>query len=142
MDHLSKAEKRAIGRYVREIADLYGLRDWTVEVSDHEPKESDTLAEVTVTPGRHFASIGFAKRYLDESPENQREIVVHELSHIHFEGGWAVLRHDLADYLGQMAYDHSMASFGRQMEMGIDGVAHSIAAHFPLPEWPWEGTTE
>jgi hypothetical protein len=33
-----------------------------------------------------------------------------------------------------------MAAFRRQIEMGIDAIAHSIAPFFPLPTWQFHGS--
>lgn len=135
MDELSHDDAAILRDYVRSIADDYGLRDWEFEVSLGFVAEPDTLAEIKCVYGRHSANLSISESFTKATPEMQREVIVHELTHIHFEWAWSVIRHDLADYLGQMNYDHTMASYRRQAEMGIDSVAHSIARFFPLIEW-------
>ena len=135
MAHLSAEDCEAIEEYVRELADALGLRDWLITVSSDSLDENAVIAEIRCVNGRKRARISFASYFKSLDLDVQREVVVHELLHVHWEGAWSVLRHDIADYLGQLLYDHTMQSFRRQAEIGIDGIAHSIAHYLPLPKW-------
>lgn len=110
--------------YVRRLADLMGLKDWTVEIVDEAPS-NDAEASTVMVYGRKLARIRFSAKFLDDTPEGQRETVVHELTHLHLMPMDGVI----SDLLNEEHYRIYM----RFMEYGIDGIAEAWAPHLPLP---------
>lgn len=114
-------------RYVREVADRMGLKDWLFHIHDEPTESSEAAAEIYPTFGRKVATIHFSDRFLDDSPEAQREIVCHELIHCHFNAACQV-----ADRLEEVLHE----VFIMEIEYGVDGLASVIARGMPLPTAP------
>jgi hypothetical protein len=64
---------------------------------------------------------------LDEPANKQREVLVHELLHCHFDDAYFFARNHVEG--GEPAKDALMRFF----EKGIDGLADAIAPMMPLP---------
>jgi len=117
---------RAWVPYVRSIADAFGLRDWTIRISDEAPPEDDTGANMEAVHGRRYAIIQLSDGFLDGMPpEDQRYFVVHELTHVH------------QAHQDRLAFNEMTDVVHRQYELaaeyGVDGIATAIAPFFPLP---------
>ncbi len=132
---MTKRERRALGRYVRWIADAMELRDWTIHLAD-APCDPEYSAKVELTEGRKHATISFNPRFREGAAEDQRQTIVHELVHCHFALPWRMVQTDLLQPLGQETYSIFCDSFRRTLEYGVDAVADAIAKHMPLIEWP------
>ena len=112
--------------YVRKIAAMFGLKDWTFEIGNDEPQNKTALASIWSPAGRKYGYIRFTQHFIDATKEEQRMIVVHELTHCHLAMEF------------QMSQDHiaedKRAIHQTLMEYGVDGIAMSISTFFPLPE--------
>jgi hypothetical protein len=123
----------ALARYVRVVADLFGLRDWEIVIaSDH--CDADTLAETECTYGQRIAVLRFNEKWPEWKPEDMRSTVVHELLHVHTE----VLTELLGD-LNKVGLEEDVASmadtaFSYLLERIVDQIAVAIAPYFPLIE--------
>jgi glyoxylase-like metal-dependent hydrolase (beta-lactamase superfamily II) len=112
------------GPYVRCIADLMWLRDWTVTIANTPPGDG-AYAAVECLEGRKQLIVEFSDAFLDElAPSEQRQIVVHELTHAHLDHA-AVLAHKA---MGDHYPDFLLA-----LEYGVDGIADAWAGRLPLP---------
>lgn len=116
--------KEVFNPYLRAIADLMGLRDWTVGI-DHDPPDSDHVASIDCRYGRKFAWVKLSEAFLDSEPDRQRQTIVHELTHCHFEPMRRLL-------LG-LVEDNIWNAIDLPFEYGVDGVAEVMAARLPLP---------
>lgn len=125
---------KSLGRYVRNVGNMLGLRDWTFLI-DHQPETGEALASITPTYGRKLASIQFCANWPNLEPETQRHAVVHELIHVHLAGARGYVYHALPSLLGEAAWSAFESAYRQQDELAVDGIADSIAAGFPL----WEG---
>lgn len=132
---MTKRDRAALGRYLRWVADAMELRDWTVTLGDGVC-EDHLEAEALCTFGQKDIGITFGAEFRDRSAESQRETVVHELVHAHFDACWKMVQGDLADALGKPVYYVFCDSYRRAMEYAVDGLSKSIAKHLPLIEWP------
>ena len=138
---MTKRDHKELRRYVRAVADLMELRDWTVQVDvgrPNSPDHADGLewgASCAPVTGRKFATLTFGPQLRHVLVEELRQTVVHELVHCHTFGMWDSVRHDLLVPLGQQTYDVFIAGFERQMENGVDALADAIAPRMPLIEW-------
>lgn len=120
--------------YVRTIANVVELRDWTITVS-REPAPKGCSGHVEITYGRKLATISLDSSFRGRSREDQRQTVVHELVHLHLESAANMVQNDLEQWLGKQADQIFYDGFKRQMEYGVDALADALAKHLPLVEW-------
>lgn len=111
--------------YVRAMADLMGLRDWTVCVGDDPPAKKHLMAEADCTYGRKYVAIELSDLFLDRPEAEQRATICHELVHAHL----AAMHHYLHRTLG----DGKWEAYLLTMEYAVDGIAESWAPRLPLP---------
>lgn len=125
---------RSLGKYLRRLADMMALRDWTLELS-HQPDEGDTLASISTTFGRKVAVIQVCANWPNLDPEVQRHALVHELIHAHLSGARDLVYRSLPTLLGEAGWSAFESAYRQQNEHATDGVADAIGSCFPL----WEG---
>ena len=109
--------------YVRQIAELMGLSHWTVRVIDRP--SGDDHADVDRINGRYLAIIQFGSAFLRDTPEGQRDTVVHELLHCHLAMQDYVAWENLPDPLKPV--------FRKANEYAVDLMARAWSALLPLP---------
>lgn len=132
---MKKRDRRALAAYIRSVADAMGLRDWEIRLSDDWAKD-DVAATIRAAHGRKFAKVSVARGFRNESPEDQRDTIVHELIHLHLEPAADMVYRDLEKLLGRPADAVFTNAFDRNLEYGIDGLACALARHMPLIQWP------
>ena len=120
--------------YVREIADLFDLKDWDVILSRQNPESESAWASNYTYYGQRRCDIHLhADNFFVEPPENQRRIVIHELLHCHTDNVFEASRIYLSGKEGDEASLFERY-FKQQSEWMVDSLATAIAKHFPLPE--------
>lgn len=129
---------KALGVYVRTVADLLALRDWTFEI-DKDPCDDDATATCRPCEGRKVAVISFSADFRNRPADEQRQTVVHELVHCHHASASDIVRLDVVKHLAQSTYDMLWGAFSRQMEYMVDGLADAIAPLMPHVDWPQGG---
>ncbi len=109
--------------YVRVLADRLSLRDWTILVKDEAPDDGTALAAAYLPYGRKRVQIYLSEDFLKADEAAQRQTVVHELLHCHF------------DVLERMVVDTpDMKKAARLcLELAVDSLADAIAPLLPLP---------
>jgi hypothetical protein len=133
---VKKRDRRALADYIRTIADEMGLRDWDVQL-EPEPCGDGNAAHMRATFGRKLAKISVEKDFKTaQTPEEQRDSIVHELVHCHFESMASMVRCDLERIVGQPTDQVFFNGFERQFEYGVDAMACALAKHLPLISWP------
>lgn len=140
---MTKRDRKVLSEYVRWVADVIGLRDWTFELLPSEALEDTdggkTLASCATADGRRFAVIRFDRGFKDTSPTDQRDTVVHELVHCHLSNLQWQFENDLKVHLAPHVFMALNASFERNVELAVDALAGAIAKHLPLIQWPTKG---
>jgi len=128
---LTKKQRRKIGEYLRYVADMLELRDWTLLVMHRSLKpNSPSLATCRTFYGQKTAEIRFRQdiAYLD--PEQLRTVLIHEVLHMHID---AYPLHNFHTALAGPAYDVVVAHLNEKLEYATDGIAHGISRFFALP---------
>lgn len=125
LDKTDDPRKYAWLLYFRKLADLYGLKDWTLEISSGGTDDPDAIASMYCPPGRKHGWLRLSQAFLDESPTNQRMIALHELTHCH-TAMW--YQHSRMYIKEEMRDTHRVL-----MEYGVDSIACAITELFPLP---------
>jgi hypothetical protein len=133
---MTKAEQKTIERFARAVADQIGLRDWVIDFDWDNPAGEGDGASVAWPEGRKHAVIRMGVNFMEQEAQEQRYIVVHELTHCHFAQMQDTVEEDLQEHLATPTYHLFGKSFRRAFEYGIDATAHAIAEHMPLIEWP------
>jgi hypothetical protein len=134
---MRKRDREELGRYIRHVADEMGLRDWSIGLVKRElPADQGEQANVEVVYGRKLAKITLRETFRSEHPEDQRQIIVHELVHCHFEPAVGQVRCDLEDHLSRQADRLFWEAFKRNIEYAVDALAEAIAPRMPLIDWP------
>lgn len=123
--------REMLNRYVRIIADMFGLRDWDIVVSS-ECCDVDTLADTNCTYGQRVAVLRFNEKWAEWTLEDTRSTVVHELLHVHTE-----LLTELISDLNKNGLEENVASMADtavaySLERIVDQIAVAIAPYFPL----------
>lgn len=120
-------------RYVRLVADLFGLRDWVIVVSA-EHCEEGILADTETTYGQRIALLRFNEKWQEWDMDELRSTVVHELLHVHTEPTSELLADIVGATLDEKASAVTTAAVSYSMERAVDQIAVAIAPYFPLPE--------
>lgn len=134
---MTEAEWKVAEDYVRVIANMIGLRDWSYSV-DREPPREGAEAEIFCLHGRKLAAIRFAWNFRTKPMRDQKETVVHELLHCH-TSGMDYTTEMLKDMLHPDAWKMFQQSFTMQMEHCVEGICIPFAALLPDIPWPAEG---
>lgn len=136
---MSKKSKRVLNgnrkqlhKYVRHMADLIGLRDWTITMGSESPDDPTHGADCDVTYGQKVAKIRFREDWPTMPVEDIRWLAVHELVHVHL---WPMEQRmcDLRGVIGVTAYEVTSLAFRDALEHAVDGIARELAEHLPLP---------
>lgn len=132
------AKGESVVDYARRLADMLGLKDWTIGLSDlsvDAPTGDElepAIAQIKVTSGQQLARIRVGPGFTTGTPADQRSAIVHELLHCHL---WPV--EEAIDSIDELVgtsvahvveYVHHLA-----VERAVDAIAVAIAPFFPLP---------
>ena len=131
---MTHAERKRLAKYLRTAANTLGLMDWTLEVMPDEPDTKEAYASVSCAYGRKIAAIWFQDGFEALEPETQRHVIVHELTHIHFDGMLSLAETTLPAVMGAPAFGVFEAALRERLEHGVDAVANAFAGALPLPE--------
>jgi len=139
---LRKRERKALGRYCREIANKLELRDWWVSTRvDNVGGPQDRYdgktwaASSNSIPGQKHVMLAFDPGCREWSREELRQTVAHELIHAHLAPMVEMTRVDLEPHLADQAHVLFDAAFTRHLEFAVDALADAVAPHLPLIEW-------
>lgn len=110
--------------YVRKIADMIGLRDWDIEVSERKPDIANA-AEVICVSGRRAAIIKLSNYFMTTTRDSQRYLVTHELVHCHFAS--------MHNFLDATLEGPHYTAYNHAYEYGVDATAAALAPFLPLP---------
>lgn len=120
---------------MRHLADLMGLRDWYLTMSETEPKDDSHGGECEVIYGQKCATISFREDWPTWGSERVRSLMVHELIHCHTEPAkWAL--NNIKFVVGDMAFSIISEGYNDAVEVAIDGIAREWARTLPLPVKP------
>lgn len=133
--HLTKEQVGAIQAYINQIRDGMGLGRWDVYVgAERAPKGA--RASVNPVEGRAVASIRLEKDWLDSTPEEMRNDIVHELIHLVHRDQTDLVRMVACEAIPkQSAYDVLWGAFRLATEVMVDHLASVIAPTMPLPDF-------
>lgn len=118
--------------YVRELADLMGLRDWTIQVEVGGDDLVGYAGRCNVPYGQKFATIRLAPSWAKETWSELRNTCVHELIHCHMMPiRWSI--NNVQNHLSPSMFDMFTGSYTDFEELAVDGIATAWAETLPLP---------
>jgi hypothetical protein len=130
---LLNGDVKALGEYVRDLADRMGLRDWVINIMKDPPENVNHGACIDVIYGRRVANLQFREEWPEWDSEQLRSTVCHELVHCHINP----LRNAIDNIeaaVGKMIYDPLYNSVTDYIEYATDAIATAWAETLPLPE--------
>lgn len=137
---MTRPATSVIRDYVRLIRDEMRLQAWDLDLRERkigdDGDSDEVMGECEATGGRWHATLYFADTLFTEDPEFQRQVFVHELTHLtqlEATEGWREGAY--RQQLGQALYDHAYGEFKRGMERMVDFTSRLIARSMPLPPW-------
>lgn len=131
----TKANKAILEAYVSSMKDLLGLADWTIIV-DWEPSSEETCATVRPVAGQKRAVLNLGPSFLEDTLEDQRHTIVHELVHCHLFPSTELVRQTHQELLPKSAATAAWVALMANVEYATDGLADVLAPYMPLPSWP------
>jgi hypothetical protein len=124
-----------LGLWIREAANSLGLRDWFFVVKHSPPDNESALASVDTVKGRSFATIRVCTDFRELTDWEQRNAIVHELLHCHFNSVHHYLFEVIPGQLGGPTSAAVMEGVMLQEEFGVDALATAICDGFPPIPW-------
>lgn len=138
----SRARQDAIGSYIGDLKSRMNLGHWTVRIMWEHPERaldgSEIQAEIEQIEGRYLAVLRLGEGFWDFDPSQVREVVVHELLHLHHMRvssltDWGRLNKLVGDPAHVMIKDN----LDRELELMVDTLTSVLVEHMPLAEkWP------
>ena len=125
-------DRAKLGEYVRQMADLMGLKDWEVKLSDEPPENAEHAACIDTRYGRKFANISVQAEWASEPPETFRATIVHELVHCFLNPARNCID-NVQSLVGELVYRPLYNSLTDHIEYATDGIAVAWAEFLPLP---------
>jgi hypothetical protein len=122
----------ALGNYMLDMAKRIGLSDWRLVISVGTMDNPEHGAEVQTHSGSKTANITLREDWPELSPEDLRELVVHELVHLHTKPIKDVLwnkREMLGSIVTGLIYDE----MDTHEEYAVDLISRIWARELPLP---------
>lgn len=127
---MTNRQHKRLGRYVRELANVLGLYEWSLLLGD-EPADDDALTSVVVTDGQNRAVISVCKDFNTLELREKRRALIHELVHCHEQKAMETVTSDtspLPDLLGLAAWEVFVHSISKDHEIMVDNLAIVIAS--------------
>lgn len=122
---MTDPRKQAYQSYVREIADRMGLKDWRITIEDKPPENPNSQASIWMAYGQRLARLYLSEAFLNESPEERRDTIVHELVHLHLAPA--------NDIAGESMPAAVKPAYERMFEYAVDALTKCICPAIPLP---------
>jgi len=123
--HLTARARKHWLSYVRQLADLMGLKDKRFCIGNDPPVIEDATAEIHCIYGSSWSNVRLSQGFLESPPEIQREVIAHELIHAHFAPPDCIAEKEIRPEV--------YAYWEMCMEYSVDAIASSWCKHLPLP---------
>jgi hypothetical protein len=121
-----------LGKYIRDMADLCGLRDWCFTIMSEQPSPS-AYADIQITPQQRHASIRVAVGLLAIGGDTLRRCIAHELVHCHMEPLEVALNTVAEGEMSPRDWRVLHNVHNEELERATDALARVLAPFLPLP---------
>jgi hypothetical protein len=137
-------DRDQLANYLRDMADLLGLRDWKLYLSSDPPpasKERDlgpgeeVAGQCSVVHASKRATIWVSDNWAERDLSDVRETIVHELMHCHMAPiGWCV--NNVYSVARSTEAGIIVSEVDDAEEVAVEGIAAAVARLLPLPVLP------
>ncbi len=132
---MTSAQRRALGAYIREIADILGLVEWKLFLDAEQPQGTDGASGHCHVIFGHKAARIWVEDLTREPADWQRYVVVHELLHIPLQAPWWVWSRPVEDLVARPTFDAIATNAVTTWEDTVDHLARAIGPLLPHPDW-------
>jgi len=120
--------------YVSELQAALNLAHWKVSIA-RDASDVDAWADINPHEQNHTAELRISHDFWKQTPEHQREILIHEMLHL------VTARLDqtveaLEDAFGKVIWAVFEPQYENATERAVDHLARVIAPFVPLPDLP------
>lgn len=126
-------QRDKVREYLKKNKDSLNLRQWNIKVSDDLPPD-DSWADIEVSQNLWSATIRLSNDFFKEDPEHQREILAHELCHVHYSSLERLVE-TLEKILGDQGYKILESLWDIESERAADSIAVPLGRLLPLPNF-------
>ncbi len=120
--------------YTRTLADLFGLKDWRIQVARSEPNNREAAACCLVWENQKGATISVSNWFLTNYDEvEQRETIAHELFHCHDYRVRKIVEEYVSSGDENEKAKFFLELFRREYEQLCDGASVPLSQFLPLP---------
>lgn len=130
-DTLTKHEAKLV-KYIENLADLMGLKEWSFGLGSSLLKNDEALARIETVRVLCTAVIEVNELFWETDAAQQRKCIVHELLHIYFSTDRIMT--GLENQLTRSVMDLFVAHAEIETEIQVDRLAKVIAPFFPEPK--------
>lgn len=128
--------------YMRFIADIMGLQNWRLSLSDEPPAGGNDAApgfivfgQANVNPDYMTGQVSLLDEWAERDEGELRHTIVHEFLHFHMAKMSGPIN-DLENALGFLMFNPLADAMNRMEELTIEGITSAWAPMLPLPcEW-------
>lgn len=115
--------------YISGLAGHLHLKDWRVELLD-DLADRGNNAEIETISGYKTARIRLSLDFFDHPEPWRRQVLCHELVHLHLS--------QVDDFLRPILSNSERTTYDLLRETAVDEVAHALAPHLPVEPDPAE----
>ena len=130
---MTNKQRVSIRNYIAFLASHLGLNDWSIRLMPQVCENPNHAATVVCTPGRKIAQVTLAEDWLEQTPEEQRHVLIHELIHVHADHEFQYIEDTLPTLIGSVAYLPFEKAYRDLHEHAVDALASAMEDHFPVP---------
>ena len=118
--------------YINKLAKLMGVDNWHITIRHGSTDDISSYAETTLWDERFRADIVLRADWEPSSKEELREILAHEVIHLHFAALDQAFQ-STKELLGKPLYLAVGDRYRTDREKAVQQIAHFWAPYLPLP---------
>jgi hypothetical protein len=131
-----------LAAYVTRLRDDLLLGHWRIELEHLPPKPTEPDQDVELIDGQieslregYTAKLRVHANFRQGTPDDQRETIIHELLHLHFDQLFSDMTDLIEGFAAKQAFEACDVLNRRNYERMTAAVAAAISPKFPLIEW-------
>lgn len=128
-----KSQRDQVSDYLNKFKDDVNLRQWTFKIGSDVPPD-DAWADVDISQHLWMVTIRISDDFFNENPKHQREILAHELTHVHYATVERLVE-TLKKTLGEPTYHMFERLWDVEVERAADSLAIPLSKALPLPKF-------
>jgi len=124
--HVTELEGQRILTFCCDLPKSFLLCNYKVAIAN-DPADEDSVAHITVSPQRHYATIYLSVDWMEREEEERFNCIIHEIMHIwHHRLTTHVEAIQESGCLPNTTYDVWYESVRKEAEFMCDGIANAV----------------